>query len=101
MENGFVTEGYGSWSSPSFSLPKKDEFGNKCSNKSRFIIDYRSLNKISKQVQNLVFGITKIGNCPIIDVNECHRFEIQQWGQKPKYISFQPLVGFKVNFPLT
>lgn len=49
LAQGLVRPIRGSWSSPCFFVPKKDDDGNLTSQ--RFTVDYRSLNRITKKVQ--------------------------------------------------
>ncbi|OXA47863.1 Retrovirus-related Pol polyprotein from transposon opus [Folsomia candida] len=49
LAQGIVRPIRGSWSSPCFFVPKKDDDGNLTSQ--RFTVDYRSLNRITKKVQ--------------------------------------------------
>ncbi|OXA53726.1 Transposon Ty3-I Gag-Pol polyprotein [Folsomia candida] len=49
LAQGIVRPIRGSWSSPCFFVPKKDDDGNLTSQ--RFTVDYRSLNRITKKIQ--------------------------------------------------
>jgi hypothetical protein len=96
VERGFVTETYESgWSSPSFLIAKKDETGAKSDTVKRYIIDYRSLNSVTKKVTFAFLLVWWTCECNedisalfvLISFTTCYLLHLEHDNFKFKYVS--------------